>query len=50
MVMQPTSDTNFLPVAHTCVAQLDLPKYSTKEKLKYKLTQALQQSEVFGLV
>ncbi|XP_076042940.1 HECT and RLD domain containing E3 ubiquitin ligase 4 isoform X2 [Oratosquilla oratoria] len=50
LVIQPTADTNYLPVAHTCVAQLDLPKYNTKEKLRYKLLQAIQQAEGFGLV
>lgn len=50
MIIQSTADDNYLPVAHTCIAQLDLPKYNTKEKLKYKLLQAIQQSEGFGLV
>lgn len=50
MIIQSTKDDAFLPVAHTCVSQLDLPIYSTKEKLRYKLLQAIQQSEGFGLV
>ncbi|XP_045600512.2 LOW QUALITY PROTEIN: probable E3 ubiquitin-protein ligase HERC4 [Procambarus clarkii] len=50
MIIQSTADDSFLPVAHTCIGQLDLPKYSTKEKLRYKLLQAIQQSEGFGLV
>ncbi|CAL4099631.1 unnamed protein product, partial [Meganyctiphanes norvegica] len=50
MIIQSTSDTNYLPVAHTCVTQLDLPTFNTKSKLKYKLVQAIQQSEGFGLV
>ncbi|XP_063853368.1 LOW QUALITY PROTEIN: probable E3 ubiquitin-protein ligase HERC4 [Scylla paramamosain] len=50
LIIQSTADDSFLPVAHTCIAQLDLPKYNTKEKLKYKLLQAIQQSEGFGLV
>lgn len=50
MIIQSTADDSYLPVAHTCIAQLDLPTYNTKEKLKYKLLQAIQQSEGFGLV
>ncbi|KAK8405253.1 hypothetical protein O3P69_001669 [Scylla paramamosain] len=50
LMIQSTADDSFLPVAHTCITQLDLPKYNTKEKLKYKLLQAVQQSEGFGLV
>ncbi|KAK3871366.1 hypothetical protein Pcinc_023478 [Petrolisthes cinctipes] len=50
MIIQSTNDDSFLPVAHTCISQLDLPVYSTKEKLRYKLLQAIQQSEGFGLV
>ena len=50
MTIQITNDQNFLPVAHTCIAQLDLPCYSTKEKLSYKLNQAIKQCEGFGLV
>ncbi|KAK7079242.1 putative E3 ubiquitin-protein ligase herc4, partial [Halocaridina rubra] len=50
VTIQSTADTAYLPVAHTCIAQLDLPVYSTKEKLRYKLLQAIQQSEGFGLV
>ncbi|XP_068245605.1 probable E3 ubiquitin-protein ligase HERC4 isoform X2 [Palaemon carinicauda] len=50
VTIQSTADDAYLPVAHTCIAQLDLPKYHTKEKLRYKLLQAIQQSEGFGLV
>merc|ERR1712025_255100 len=48
--IQRTPDSNYLPVAHTCFNLLDLPEYSTKAKLKYKLMQAIQQCEGFGLV
>ncbi|XP_014250141.1 probable E3 ubiquitin-protein ligase HERC4 isoform X2 [Cimex lectularius] len=48
--IQPTSDDKFLPVAHTCFNLLDLPRYKTKEKLKYKLLQAIQQTQGFSLV
>ncbi|XP_065086376.1 probable E3 ubiquitin-protein ligase HERC4 isoform X2 [Ochlerotatus camptorhynchus] len=48
--IQPTPDDKFLPVAHTCFNLLDLPQYQTKEKLKYKLLQAIQQTQGFSLV
>uniref|UniRef100_A0A1A9WLI1 HECT domain-containing protein n=1 Tax=Glossina brevipalpis TaxID=37001 RepID=A0A1A9WLI1_9MUSC len=48
--MQPTTDDKCLPVAHTCFNLLDLPRYKTKERLKYKLLQAIQQTQGFSLV
>ncbi|XP_037933955.1 probable E3 ubiquitin-protein ligase HERC4 isoform X2 [Teleopsis dalmanni] len=48
--IQPTSDDKFLPVAHTCFNLLDLPRYKTKERLKYKLLQAIQQTQGFSIV
>ena len=48
--IQRTGDDSFLPVAHTCFNLLDLPEYQTKEKLKYKLIQAIQQTKGFGIV
>ncbi|XP_037043609.1 probable E3 ubiquitin-protein ligase HERC4 isoform X1 [Bradysia coprophila] len=50
IVFQPTNDEKFLPVAHTCFNLLDLPRYGTKERLKYKLCQAIQQTQGFSLV
>merc|ERR1712107_371903 len=50
IIIQRTQDTNYLPVAHTCFNLLDLPQYGTKEKLRYKLLQAIQCTEGFGLV
>uniref|UniRef100_A0A0K8SYD6 Putative E3 ubiquitin-protein ligase HERC4 n=1 Tax=Lygus hesperus TaxID=30085 RepID=A0A0K8SYD6_LYGHE len=50
MYIQPTHDDKFLPVAHTCFNLLDLPRYKTKERLKYKLLQAIQQTQGFSLV
>lgn len=50
IVIQPIADDRMLPVAHTCFNLLDLPRYSTKEKLKYKLQQAIQQTQGFSLV
>ena len=48
--IQKTADVNFLPVAHTCFNLLDLPEYATKEKLRFKLLQAIQCTKGFGLV
>lgn len=50
IIFQPTSDDKYLPVAHTCFNLLDLPRYGTKEKLRYKLLQAIQQNLGFSLV
>jgi len=50
MTIQRAGDANFLPVAHTCFNLLDLPEYATKDKLKFKLIQAIQQTEGFGIV
>lgn len=43
-------DQDKLPTAHTCFNQLLLPLYKTKEKLKQKLTQAVENCEGFGMV
>ncbi|XP_049804341.1 probable E3 ubiquitin-protein ligase HERC4 isoform X1 [Schistocerca nitens] len=48
--IQPTNDDKYLPVAHTCFNLLDLPRYKTKERLRYKLLQAIQQTEGFSIV
>ena len=37
-------DTDRLPCAHTCFNHLLLPEYSSKEKLKIKLMNAIQNS------
>lgn len=51
LVIQPMNvEQKYLPVAHTCFNLLDLPKYTTKERMKAKLFQAIQQTEGFGLV
>ncbi|XP_046391938.1 probable E3 ubiquitin-protein ligase HERC4 isoform X1 [Ischnura elegans] len=50
LIIQPTEDDKYLPVAHTCFNLLDLPRYATKEKLRYKLMQAIQQCQGFSLV
>ena len=43
-------DEEKLPIAHTCFNQLILPNYKTKEQLSMKLTQAVENSEGFGMV
>lgn len=42
-------DTNRLPIAHTCFNQLGLYRYSTKAKLRQKLTLAISEYQGFGL-
>ncbi|XP_012252634.2 probable E3 ubiquitin-protein ligase HERC4 isoform X1 [Athalia rosae] len=50
ITIQPMADDRFLPVAHTCFDLLDLPRYQTRERLRYKLLQAIQQTQGFSLV
>ncbi len=50
LTIQKTGDSGYLPVAHTCFNLLDLPEYSTKERLRYKLLQAIHGTQGFGLV
>ncbi|XP_015126576.1 probable E3 ubiquitin-protein ligase HERC4 isoform X2 [Diachasma alloeum] len=50
ITIQPMSDDKYLPVAHTCFNLLDLPRYQTRERLRYKLLQAIQQTQGFSLV
>ncbi|XP_054845554.1 probable E3 ubiquitin-protein ligase HERC3 isoform X1 [Eublepharis macularius] len=50
IVIQSTaSGEEYLPVAHTCYNLLDLPKYSSKETLNTRLTQAIDHYEGFSL-
>lgn len=42
-------DTRRLPQAHTCFNQLCLYEYGSREVLQYKLSQAVHESEGFGL-
>jgi ubiquitin-protein ligase E3 A len=39
-----------LPVSHTCFNHLELPRYSSEEKLKAKLEIAISNSVGFGLL
>ncbi|XP_017765568.1 PREDICTED: probable E3 ubiquitin-protein ligase HERC4 isoform X2 [Eufriesea mexicana] len=50
ITMQPVEDERLLPIAHTCFNLLDLPRYQTRERLRYKLLQAIQQTQGFSLV
>lgn len=50
LTIQRAGDTAFLPVAHTCFNLLDLPEYGTKERLLFKLKQAIEETKGFGIV
>nr|XP_031849691.1 probable E3 ubiquitin-protein ligase HERC4 isoform X1 [Nomia melanderi] len=50
ITIQPLNDERLLPIAHTCFNLLDLPRYQTRERLRYKLLQAIQQTHGFSLV
>lgn len=51
IVIQPMAvDESYLPVAHTCFNVLDLPRYSSKEKLEAKLKLALKCNKGFYIV
>uniref|UniRef100_A0A8C1C975 HECT and RLD domain containing E3 ubiquitin protein ligase 3 n=1 Tax=Cyprinus carpio carpio TaxID=630221 RepID=A0A8C1C975_CYPCA len=51
IVIQSTAaEEHYLPVAHTCYNMLDIPCYQTKETLRHRLTQAVEQYEGFSLV
>ncbi|KAL1434216.1 hypothetical protein MTO96_011858 [Rhipicephalus appendiculatus] len=43
------TNTEMLPVSHTCFNQLVLPKYKSKDVLREKLTIAISNAEGFGL-
>uniref|UniRef100_A0A0P5J2E5 E3 ubiquitin-protein ligase HERC3 n=1 Tax=Daphnia magna TaxID=35525 RepID=A0A0P5J2E5_9CRUS len=49
IIQRTAGGDSYLPVAHTCFNLLDLPLYNTKEKLRYKLLQAIQQNQGFAL-
>lgn len=49
VIMVQGLDDSRLPSAHTCFNHLVLPKYSTKDFLKAKLLQAIENNEGFGL-
>jgi hypothetical protein len=43
-------DSDRLPTALTCFGRLLLPEYSSEEKLKDRLTAAIENASGFGLV
>ncbi|KAM8940138.1 putative E3 ubiquitin-protein ligase HERC3 [Pelodytes ibericus] len=49
IIQSVSSGEDHLPVAHTCYNLLDLPKYSKKETLRIRLTQAIDHYEGFSL-
>jgi len=49
IILRSGPDSDHLPASHTCFNTLDLPEYSTREKLTEKLLLALQFIEGFGL-
>eukprot|EP01097_Dermamoeba_algensis_P000520 TRINITY_DN1179_c0_g1_i2.p1 TRINITY_DN1179_c0_g1~~TRINITY_DN1179_c0_g1_i2.p1 ORF type:complete len:562 (-),score=118.34 TRINITY_DN1179_c0_g1_i2:35-1720(-) len=49
VIQKSGGDSDRLPVAHTCFNILDLPPYSSQEKLRDKLLKAISFSEGFGL-
>uniref|UniRef100_A0A3Q2P0V4 HECT and RLD domain containing E3 ubiquitin protein ligase 3 n=1 Tax=Fundulus heteroclitus TaxID=8078 RepID=A0A3Q2P0V4_FUNHE len=50
VIQSTTAEEHYLPVAHTCYNLLDMPRYQTKEILRRRLTQAVEQYEGFSLV
>ncbi|XP_034043932.1 probable E3 ubiquitin-protein ligase HERC3 isoform X2 [Thalassophryne amazonica] len=51
IIIQSTmAEEDHLPVAHTCYNLLDMPCYQTKDILRRRLTQAVEQYEGFSLV
>ena len=50
IVLEGGEDDERLPSSHTCFNQLCMPQYSTKEILRAKLTQAIEEAQGFGMV
>lgn len=50
VIQSTTAEEHYLPVAHTCYNLLDMPRYQTKEIVRRRLTQAVEQYEGFSLV
>uniref|UniRef100_A0A3P8WZL0 HECT and RLD domain containing E3 ubiquitin protein ligase 3 n=1 Tax=Cynoglossus semilaevis TaxID=244447 RepID=A0A3P8WZL0_CYNSE len=50
IIQSTTVGEHYLPVAHTCYNLLDMPRYQSKEILRHRLTQAVEQYEGFSLV
>ncbi|XP_064190725.1 probable E3 ubiquitin-protein ligase HERC3 isoform X1 [Anguilla rostrata] len=50
IIQSTAAEEHYLPVAHTCYNLLDMPRYQTKDTLRRRLTQAVEQYEGFSLV
>ena len=50
IVLEGGDDDERLPSSHTCFNQLCMPKYSSKEILRSKLSQAIEGAQGFGMV
>lgn len=50
VIQSTTAEEHYLPVAHTCYNLLDMPCYQTKDIVRCRLTQAVEQYEGFSLV
>lgn len=50
IVLEGGEDDERLPSSHTCFNQLCMPQYSTKDILRAKLTQAIEEAQGFGMV
>ena len=49
LVQRAGSNSDRLPSAHTCFNALLLPEYSSTDKLRSKLLQAIENAQGFGL-
>lgn len=49
-IVRDGDDSEKLPTSHTCFNQLLIPSYNTKEKLRTKLRQAIDNATGFGMV
>ncbi len=49
IIKYPTENDNWLPQAHTCFKQLELPEYSSKEVLRERLVTAITEGKNFGM-
>ncbi len=43
------ASTDYLPVAHTCFSVIDLPEYTSKEKLTLLLDKAIKEGKGFSV-
>ena len=50
ITIQKSTETNSLPISHTCFNIFTLPEYSSKEILEQKVKTAIQYTEGFGFI